>query len=216
LPSPDDRLSAADLAAELGPTSHGSSGLAALAGHLASMDIEPRIEWLAANLLAEPLTHAVAATRVAKGVERFHVLQGDVIRTSSAYHLGARTDEATYIVGTSSCDLIDGRRSIALLLPVTQIRRANIQPGQLETLTVYKPRRHFYLPVLPGDPDDVMCNVAHLDPIHVIANDQVNLCQRIASLSLVGWRIFGVLVREMLIREAEDEDQMRTLAETPK
>jgi hypothetical protein len=142
-------------------------------------------------------------------VEAFSVLQGDVIRTSSAYHLGTRIDDGTYVVASSSCDLVQGRRRVALLLPI-DARRASDVAGRLDNLTLFEPTRYFYLPVLPDDDADIVCNVAHLDPLHVISNEEVNGAMRVASLSLVGWRIFGTLAREILIREADQEDLMRT------
>jgi hypothetical protein len=207
------------LADRLGAAAHGSVGLHEIETSLATMDVNQRVAWLAVSLLTPPLTHDVADRRAGGGVEEFHVLQGDIVRTESAYNLGVRIEApASYMVATSSCDLIAGRRSVAMLLPVVAKHRTDFGSdrdfgGQLAALTLYKPRKHFYLPVLPNDPDDVVFNVALLDPLHVISNDQVNLVERTASLSLVGWRIFGVLIRELLVREAESEDRMRMVGD---
>lgn len=194
---------------------HGTDGVAAIQAFLGEKALTDRLDWLAENLLTPALAHADAQARVDAPVEPFRVLQGDLIRSSSAYKLGVRIDgDPTYVIATSSCDLVEGRRSTALLLPVvarTRVDFANDRAltAALETLTAYRPKKHFYLPVLPDDGPDVVCNVALMDPLHVIANDQINLAERRASLSLIGWRIFGALVRELLVREAEHEDRMR-------
>lgn len=205
-----------DLARLLADRGHGTDGLGLIETFLGGMALTDRLEWLASHMLTPALSHPDAQARVDAPVERFQVLQGDVIRSSSAYQLGTRADgDPSFVIATSSCDLVEGRRSTALLLPVSPRRRSDFSSGRdltatLETLTIYRPRKHFYLPVLPDDGPDVVCNVAQLDPLHVIANDQVNLAERRASLSLVGWRMFGALVRELLVREADNEDRMRT------
>ncbi len=79
----------------------------------------------------------------------------------------------------------------------------------MKPLVLYKPTRFFYLPPLPDDADDVLFNVTYLDPLYTIANDDVNLASRRASMTRFGWRLFGVVARELLIREGEDEDAMR-------
>lgn len=205
-----------DLLGLLAGPGHGTDGLVSIQTFLGGMPLPERLDWLAVNILTPALSHTDAQSRVDAPVEIFQVLQGDIIRSSSAYQLGARVDgDPTFVIATSSCDLIEGRRSTALLLPVVTRRRTDFENDRdltntLGTLTTYRPRKHFYLPVLPDDAPDVVCNVALLDPLHVIANDQINLAERRASLSLVGWRMFGALVRELLVREAENEDRMRT------
>ena len=196
---------------------HGTEGLTAIQAFLRDRPLLDRLAWLAEHIVTPPLTHAEAQARVDATIEPFQVLQGDVIRTSSAYSLGLRDDRySTYMIATSSCDLIEGRRTTALLLPVQPRYRNEFASDAeltslLDSLTTYRPKKHFYLPVLPDDHPDVMCNVALLDPLQVIANEQVNLAERRASLSLLGWRMFGALVRELLVREAEHEVLMRTL-----
>lgn len=196
---------------------HGSEGLTVIQAFLRGLPRDERLAWLAEHMLTSPLTHDEAQARVNGTIEQFRVLQGDVIRTSSAYSLGLRDDRySTYVIATSSCDLVEGRRTTALLLPVQPRNRKDFATdaelaSHLDSLATYRPKKHFYLPVLADDHPDVMYNVVLLDPLQVIANDQVNLAERRASLSLVGWRMFGALVRELLVREAEHEDLMRTL-----
>jgi hypothetical protein len=205
-----------DLAESLESLGHGDQGLARIKEALSTLDLGARVAWLAEHLLTPPLTHEVAQGRAGEPVEPFNVLQGDIIRTSAAYRFGVRVDPAaTYMVATSSCDLVPGRRAAAMLLPVEPKRRSDFGSdsqftGNLNQLTNYGPKKYFYIPVLPDDDEDVLFNAAWLDPIATCTNEAVNLAERRASLSLVGWRMFGTLVRELLVREAEQEPRMRT------
>ncbi|MGO9179411.1 MAG: hypothetical protein ACLQBX_02190 [Candidatus Limnocylindrales bacterium] len=201
---------------------HGDAAIQAIQAALVRLALLPRVEWLATHMLTAPIIHAVAQARVGGSVDEFNVLQGDIIRTDAAYRLGVRIEGApTYMIATSSCDLVPGRRATALLLPLEPRRKADFTSNrqftaELDNLTLYRPKKYFYVPVLPDDDAGVVYNVAWLDPLAVASNDAVNLAQRRASLSRVGWRIFGALVRELLVREAEDEDIIRdTFARPP-
>lgn len=207
-------VDAGSLGDALAPSSHKDEGLSVLQRFLGGLPTNDRLVWLATNLLTPPLTHSEAEARAGAPIELFNILQGDIIRTGAAYQMGSRNEVGTYIVATSTCDLVPGRRTTALLLPVQAKRGDEFSSAarlavELDALTLFKPRKHFYLPVLQDDDDGVAFNVAHLDPLAVISNEAVNLSQRRASLSYVGWRVFGALVRELLVREAANEDVMR-------
>jgi hypothetical protein len=181
---------------------------------LGGLEVGERVAWLATSVVTQPITHDAAVARVGAPIEEFHALQGDVIRTSAAFQLGSRIEEGSYMVASSSCDLVKGRRGAALLFPVQARRRADFPTekalnAEVELLTQYRSKKYFYLPALEDDEADVVFNVAHLDPLATASNEAVNLAQRRASLTLVGWRIFGTLARALLIREAEGEDRMR-------
>jgi hypothetical protein len=47
-----------------------------------------------------------------------------------------------------------------------------------------------YLPLFPSDAADVLCNAIDFDGICQIRSENLLLASRIASLTLVGWRIF--------------------------
>ncbi len=205
-----------DLAESLESLGQGNEGLLLIRDALRTMDNPERATWLAQNVVTPPLTHEEAQRRVGAAVEGFNCLQGDVVRTSAAYRFGVRIEpSATYLVATSSCDLVPGRRAAALLLPIEPKRRSDFKSDshfstELNRLTEYGPRKYFYLPALEDDEEDVLFNVAWMDPLATCTNEAANLAERRASLSLVGWRIFGTLVRELLVREAEQEPAMRT------
>ena len=67
-----------------------------------------------------------------------------------------------------------------------------------------------YLPPLPGDLPEVIANAIIFDGVIQIKLEDLLLATRHASLSLVGWRIFGSLVRNIMVRAGENEVSMRT------
>jgi hypothetical protein len=146
----------------------------------------------------------------------FHALQGDVIRTDAAYILGVRQVGAfSSLVATSTCDLVPGRRKTALLLPVEPRRLSDYLSQQklesdLSNLIVFRSTRYFYFPRLPDDDSDVLFNVAHVDPFAQCANEALNLAERLASMTLIGWRVFGAVLRSIQVREAEGEAGVRS------
>jgi hypothetical protein len=207
-----EAVATTELSALLAEFSHGQAGLDMFRSFLRAMPLPERIKWLADELLRSPITVDDARARV-PGIDKFVALQGDVITTSQAYQLGRRTDEATYMIATSSCDLIPDRRQTTLLLPVRAYKRAEFTSEELTSRlasgTLFKQTREFYLPVLPGDDENVVFNGAQLDPLATCANEALVTAERRASLTLVGWRVFGTLVREILIREATEEVAIR-------
>lgn len=180
------------------------------------MPLAERLEWLANSLIEPPLTHTEALTR-APGVPFFNVMQGDVIRTSSAFALGVRQVEQSYMILTSTCDLEPERRTTALLFPLVPRLRSESEDSErlrndLETFSTYKPTKYFYLPWIPGDSEDVLFNLVQFDPLCTCGNPEVNLAERRASLSFVGWRLFGAIARGVLVRDSPEEVAMRTPA----
>jgi hypothetical protein len=67
-----------------------------------------------------------------------------------------------------------------------------------------------YLPPFADDSSDTVGNSLLFDGIVQIHLDDLLLAQRHASLSLVGWRIFGSMVRSILVRAGEDEIKIRS------
>lgn len=117
-------------------------------------------------------------------------------------------------MATSTCDLVPGRRETAYLLPVEPRRpkdyadeqRLRNDPGNL---MAFKTTRYLYLPPPPDDEEDVLFNVVPLDPFAQCDNRALQLAERRASMTLVGWRVFGALLRAVQIREATEEASIR-------
>jgi hypothetical protein len=147
----------------------------------------------------------------------FTLLQGDIVSTEAAFYLGERVcGNPKYIVLSSSCDLIPERRECASLLRIKEIRKSEPDSySKLSLLLKFKRRESMYLPLLPIDDDDVLCNVVQFDGICQIRSVDLLLANRVASLSLVGWRIFGSFARTVIVRANAREGQMRLALEQP-
>lgn len=145
----------------------------------------------------------------------FVLLQGDIVSTESAFFLGERvTGSPKYSVLSSSCDVVPERRQCAALLRVTEIRKSEPDvSSKLNLLLKFKRRDSMYLPALTVDSDDVVCNVVQFDGVCQIRSSDLLLARRIASLSLVGWRIFASFSRMVIARANPRESRMRSAVE---
>jgi hypothetical protein len=145
----------------------------------------------------------------------FAFLQGDVVGTEAAFFFGERiAGFPKYVVLSSSCDLVPGRRECACLLRVSEIRRSDPEAkASLNLLLQFKRSASMYLPVLPTDNADVICNVINFDGICQIRSTDLALANRVASLSLVGWHIFASFSRMVVARANPRECEMRTALE---
>ncbi len=171
-----------------------------------------------ALLVRPPITFAEGRKRglIAEDEDEFALLQGDIIVTGAAYHMGERLARMRFLVANSTCDLVPGRREFAALLPiqpilfgVTEQERA-VTAQLLSDLLKFTSTRRMYLPPLPGDaPNEIVANVVELDRIAQARLDGVLLSERVASLSLVGWRIFASHLRGILTRTGEGEVTLR-------
>jgi len=70
-----------------------------------------------------------------------------------------------------------------------------------------------YLPPLHFDTAEVLCNAIDFDGVCQIRSGDLVLANRIASLSLVGWRIFASFSRMVVARANERECRMRIALE---
>ena len=141
----------------------------------------------------------------------FRLLQGDIVATESAYFLGERvTGPPKYVVLSSSCDLVPERRKHAALLRISEIRRDDAEAkAMLNLLLQFRRTDSMYLPVLPTDGADIICNAVDFDGVCQITSSDLILANRIASLSLVGWRIFASFSRMVIARANSRECEMR-------
>lgn len=177
----------------------------------------PRLEFLNRVLLRAPILYEDAVAALTPSPEPFSVLQGDVLRTDAAYVLGVqRTGNPSYVLATSTCAAVIGRRPIASLLEVAPVRQGSKPESELKSdlalLSRYRRNDYFYLPRLRDDENDVLFNVVHLDHVGQCDNQALEFAQRRASMTVIGWRIFGSLLRDTQVREAEDEVAIRRVA----
>lgn len=208
-----------ELAAKLAPLSHNADAIEVVRGACKSLrDTNERITlWNAKNaIVREPIwPEHLKELGFNQPADEFILLQGDIVRTDSAYFMGERiTGYPKYAVLNSSCDLVPNRSSHSLLLRIANIKRgdpdANSRLGQL---VKFSRNDSMYIPPLPDDPDDVAGNELQFDGICQIRSDDLLLASRVASLSLVGWRIFASFSRTVVARANPREAEMRTAVE---
>lgn len=165
------------------------------------------------SLIREPIYYqdVVRQGLIDPEEDSFTLLQGDIVSTDAAYFLGVRITGNKYAVATSTCDLVPKRRQYAALLCVQPISKDDPSAGQvLSELLKFTSTKRMYLPRLPDDSPDVVGNALIFDGIAQIRLEDLLLATRHASLSLVGWRIFGSLVRSIMVRAGDSEIRMRS------
>jgi hypothetical protein len=141
----------------------------------------------------------------------FTLLQGDIISTDAAYFLGERITGTKFAIASSTCDLVPQRRQYAALLRLQPIQANQSNAKQLlGEMLKFRSTSRMYLPPLPGDLREVIGNAVIFDGIIQIRLEDLLMSTRHASLSLVGWRIFGSLVRTIMVRTGESEVKMRS------
>jgi hypothetical protein len=60
----------------------------------------------------------------------------------------------------------------------------------------------------PADIDQIV----QLDPFAQARKEDVAVAERRASMTLIGWRVFGALLRSLEVREGAEEVDIRKLA----
>jgi hypothetical protein len=97
---------------------------------------------------------------------------------------------------------------------VSEIKRDDRDAkASLNLLLRFKRSSSMYLPALQADREDVICNVVNFDGICQIRSTDLALASRLASLSLVGWRIFAAFSRVVVARANPRETEMRSSVE---
>jgi hypothetical protein len=145
----------------------------------------------------------------------FVLLQGDIVRTDSAFYFGERiTGSPKYAVLNSSCDLVPNRAYSSILLRIVPLSEGDTDIKQkLGQLLKFSRRDAMYLPPLPDDPLSVVGNVINFDGACQVRTDDLLLATRVASLSLIGWRIFAAFSRTAMIRANPRETEIRQAAD---
>lgn len=208
----------ADLEAQLHILSHGDQALKIIqtfATNLGKTNQRQAVFNAKGALVREPIIYQDVLDRGLIDVDEdpFTLLQGDIVSTDTAYFLGERITGVKFAVATSTCDLISNRRQYAALLRMQSIKKDDPNVKQLlGELLKFNSTSRMYLPPLPDDPSEVVGNAVVFDGIVQVGLEDLLLATRHASLSLVGWRIFGSLVRTIMSRAGESEVRMRSSA----
>lgn len=213
-------LSLEELEQQLRSISHSEEAIRAvqvfsdsLAGTKARLDV-----WNAVNaIVRRPINYdETAALGFDTPDDQFTILQGDIVQTEAAYFYGERiAGMPKFAVLNSSCDLVPGRTAHASLLRILPIRKVEERAREkLGTLLKFSRRDSMYLPALPDDGEDVVGNVISFEGICQIRSSDLFLARRVASLSVVGWRIFASFTRTVLARANPREVELRMAAES--
>ncbi len=154
---------------------------------------------------------AVASGVIDATEDRFGLLQGDIVSTDAGYLLGERLAGVKFVIASATCDLVTGRREYAALLRIQPITVDTPQAANLlGQLLKFQSTQRLYLPPLPQDAPGTLANAALFDGIVQIKLERLLLATRLASLSLVGWRIFGSMIRSLLARTGDGEIRLRS------
>jgi hypothetical protein len=205
-------------------TASGDSIFDALDEFLDGLDLQERKDSLDRVWLEPPIGLAEAQEAYPSLTDQFDVLQGDVVRTDAAYLLGSRRRLQAYVIASATCDAVvrpKPRQGTILLLPVQPRTLASFEGKNDESrqkahdfmlgrLTSFDMTRWLYLPRLADDPPDVLFNAVSLGEVCVLDASLLVTVDRVASLSLVGWRAFNVLLRALIGRTGDEEAGFRT------
>ena len=162
-------------------------------------------------------TEALASGVLDTSEDRFVILQGDIVTTESAFFMGERISrEPLFCVLNSTCDLVPDRREYASLLPVMPIAGTPEEKTRsLQQLLSFRNRRALYLPPFSGETTPTLGYAIGFDGLAQIRLADLLLSARLASLSLVGWRIFGAFTRTIFARAGESEARLRSRMTLP-
>ena len=212
-------LSLGELEQQLRSISHSEEAIKAVQAFSDALSgTKVRLEvWNALNaIIRKPIEHReTSALGFNTADDQFSVLQGDIVQTEAAYFYGERiAGMAKFAVLNSSCDLVPGRTAHASLLRILPIRRSEDRAKEkLGTLLKFTRRDSMYLPALADDPEDVVGNAISFEGICQIRSSDLFLANRVASLSVVGWRIFASFTRTVMARANPREVELRMAIE---
>ena len=164
-------------------------------------------------ICVEPISYsgALACGAIKSDEDQFTMLQGDIVSTEAAYLMGERiVGSSMFAVLNSTCDLVPGRREYASLLRVFPVTGdGDALKSALHHLLSFRSRRDLYLPPLPNEDVPTLGYSIRFDGVAQIRMEDLLLAQRLCSLSLVGWRIFGSFARILISRAGDGEAELR-------
>jgi len=154
---------------------------------------------------------ALASGAINADEDQFTMLQGDIVSTEAAYLMGERiVGSPMFAVLNSTCDLVPGRREFASLLRVFPVTGdGDALKSALHHLLSFRSRRDLYLPPLPNEDVLTLGYAIRFDGVAQIRMEDLLLANRLCSLSLVGWRIFGSFAWVLISRAGDGEAELR-------
>ncbi len=180
-------------------------------------NIDKRINFLKEIMYAPngPINHT--AVFLSKGVERFNILQGDIIKTKAAITNNPifsfdQLEYSYYIVIPSSCSVQPNKYKWVLLtrlFPVNSLD-GSIKNAFLESINLHN-NKLFYLPPF-NKADNDYGYLAMFEEISYISNSILQTSSRIASLSEIGWHFFNAFLVNHLTRPSGDDLIVRNIS----
>jgi len=171
-----------------------------------------RLKFLSSVMLTEkPLVHTEELAKA--GIEAFHILQGDVIRSTAGlvphplpdYKEG---ENYYYLVIPASCSA--QRYEYVLTARLIPILASTPNGQQLISETVnFKTHKFFYIPPLEEQPDDCVGNLANFQEVSYFHKNVLKVADRVASMTEVGWHFFNSFITFHFTRLSGDEFEIR-------
>ncbi len=214
----------AEIVRDLDATSHGSASWRRVAQFFQDRfgKSQQRLDFLAHHLLRPPVEWEDARHELWPGDDkkqtdnRFHFLQGDLIRTelvaSWVSATGAQlqvfgADRATHdlwLVLSPDCDAV--RSELVSVAPAFVASKEELAIA----FALRSPHR-FPLPRLTGDPQEVLARYADLARLSLLdcRDGRRGLPQRLASLTEVGWHLLNAQLIQHVSRAEEKADAVR-------
>ncbi|GAA0510165.1 hypothetical protein [Deinococcus depolymerans] len=144
--------------------------------------------------------------------DKFSFLQGDIISSNSAYYIGVRVDNSpVFAIGTSTCDLSEGRRDCVILYPVKEIRSpfSDNDKQLVNNGLKFKSTQIIIVPRFPHQNELVKYNLIDLSRPHTISSKDLFNSHRMYSMTLLGWRLFSSVMSFITNRAAAGEIAIR-------
>jgi hypothetical protein len=182
----------AELERSLSSLSHSDDAIRAVQDFCKKLDgTRARIAlWNSVNAIVQPPIEpgTVNALGFDTPDDEFVLLQGDLVRTESAFLLGERiTGSPKYAALNSSCDLVPGRSWCSSLLRIVEIRRGDPDAkAKLSQLLKFTRRDSMYLPPLQDDHEEVIGNVIQFEGPCQDPNGQPFTCESARILVACG------------------------------
>ncbi len=175
-------------------------------------NVSERTKFLKANMYTpKPITPADSNGRI----NDFSVLQGDIIKTKAAITSSplfnyAPLEYSHCLIVPSSCSVQPNRYKQVLLARLSPIE--NIEQ-EMKTIFIqsvkFESVKTFYLPPIDGEELGEFGFVAIFEEISHIENGLLQSAQRIASLSMIGWRLLNAFLVNHFTRPSSDDVTLR-------
>lgn len=176
-----------------------------------SGDVVARLKFLDSVLYAKtPFVHDPKSD-----VQEFKILQGDIVRSTMVklpdpVHEFNEHQAYYYIVIHPSCSIQPKRHRWVLTSRLIEVLGSDgNSKGLLKDALTFKSSKFFYCPSLPDQSDKCIGNLACFEEVSYIENSVLQVADRVASLSDVGWHMFNAFLVHSFTRPSSDDKKIR-------